>query len=54
MAIQAGGDHKGFDIIKEPQTWMAAIDLIRTADSQGRRKVLMLEPKPWTAGMSKW
>jgi len=42
-AIQAGDDVTGVDVLTEFKTWIAAIDLIRTADSQGRRKVLMLE-----------
>jgi subtilisin family serine protease len=42
-AIQAGDDVNGVDVTKEFKSWVAAIDLIRKTNCEGRRKVLMLE-----------
>jgi subtilisin family serine protease len=49
-AIQAGDDLTGVDVVREFQTWVAAIDLIRNTDSDGRRKVLMLEAQTLAKG----
>lgn len=47
-AFQAGDDVTGVDVLTEFKSWVRAIDLIRTADSQNRRKVLMLEAQTLT------